>query len=109
MHETHPTLPYLFLAAGISCLLPVVFGTVRWKILSRELRIVLALLAFYVAFLVAQVLTSFHGIKNLWMSDLYELLQFVVLAAVFALWTREEKARSVMISSIGIGSVLWLI
>jgi hypothetical protein len=109
MHESHPALPNLALAASISCLIPVIVGTIRWKALSRELRVVLTLLAFYVPFLVVQILLSFHGIKNLWMGDVYELLQFGVLSTVFALWTREEKVRRAMKSSISIGTILWLI
>jgi hypothetical protein len=109
MHIGRLPIPILALVCWISSLLPVIAGWKRWEFLTREMRFLFALLAFYLLFLCVELWTSFHGFKNLWMSDVYGLLEFVVLTAVFSGWSSDAMARKAMRSSTGVIVVLWIV
>ena len=109
MHVGRIPIPIVALISWISSFLPVVVGWKRWKSLGGETRILLALLTFYVFFLVVELATTFMAIRNLWLADTYTLLEFVVLAVIYYRWFTNDTPRKAVKYSIGAVVILWMI
>jgi hypothetical protein len=109
MNDHHIALPFLALVSFISSPLPVIVGWIRRKYLSRGSRIFLGLLSFYLLVLAAQLVMMFNYINAMWISQLYTLIEFCIIAAVYFVETDKLSVKNAIKWSIYVFCVFWII
>ncbi len=109
MQYGHLQIPVLALLSFVSLLFPVIAGAVRWKNLSRQMRVLLYLLSFYAVVFSVQFTLAYHRMNTNWMWNSYSFIEFIVMASVFVSWTRDERMKHLFIWFIGIVTAFWTI
>jgi hypothetical protein len=109
MNGHHIVVPFLALVSFISSPLPVIVGWIRRKYLSRGSRIFLGLLSFYLLVLAAQLVMMFNYINTLWTTQLYTLMEFCIIAAVYFVESDTRFIRNAIRWSIYVFCVFWII
>ena len=106
----HPLeIPVLVIVSFVSSYVPPAVGWIRWRFLSKEMRLLLGLFTLYIPFSVANLFLNRHGINSVWMSQCYSLAEYVVYAVVFSSWAKDEKVRSSIKGSIYFYVGFWII
>jgi hypothetical protein len=93
----------------ISILLPVTTGWVHFKTLSREMKILLGLFSFYIPETLTNLAMINSGLNTAWLANIYDLIEYIVFASVFAMWCKNAKIlQAIKISMVGYATV-WVI
>jgi hypothetical protein len=109
VQEHHLHIPVLAMASFFSTLLPVLVGWTQFRSSSKEMKILLGLFSFYVPVLLIGLILTSRNINALWLAHVYELIEFVVFAVVFALWCKNAKLQRAMRLSILVFLGVWII
>lgn len=109
MQQHHLHIPLLAMLSFFSIVLPVITGWVQFKSLSREMKILLGLFSFYIPETLTNLAMMSSGINTVWLANIYELIEFIVFASVFAMWCKNAKIlQAIKISMVGFAAV-WVI
>lgn len=103
------TVPTLALVSFVTCLFPVAVGAIRRTNLSKGGRIFLGLLTFYVFVLITQLTMVFNKISTLWTVQLYAVIEYCAIAAVFWVESQNQLFRKFIQGSIYFYLVCWVI
>jgi hypothetical protein len=109
LQQHHLHIPLLAMVSFLSSLLPVIAGWLQFKSCSKEMRMLLGLFSFYIPILALIISLTARGINTLWLNQIYILIEFVVFALVFAVWSRNEMMQKAIRLSIFGFLAIWII
>ena len=109
MFHRYLHLPFLGIAADVSCFLPVFVGWIWWKNNSRPMRIFLALPTYYLLIWLPNLYLITHYRNSLWITHITALLEYSITAFVFSLWCKNRVAGRVIGASIPIFLIISII
>ncbi len=93
----------------VSQVLPVGAGLWKRSSLVGELRIFYGYVVANVVIEFASYWMAMHNIHNLWLSHTFVLLEYCLLALVFAGWQRSSRMRTILRWSIPVYAAFWLV
>ncbi len=102
-------IPVLAYVSGVSVLFPVGVGAVKVRSLDKPLRIFLLLQVIYALTSGAQFYLALHNVRNLWISHLYNLVEYSFLMGIFSFWQPNPTVRKVVLLSIAFFFLFWII
>ena len=73
------------------------------------MRMLLGLFSFYIPILALIISLAGRGINTLWLNQIYILIEFVVFALVFAMWSRNEMMQKAIRLNIFGFLAIWII
>ncbi len=109
MGDHHISGPFLALLSFISSPMPVIVGWIRRKYLSRGSRILLALLSLYLFVLAAELIMVFNAINTHYLSQVYSLVEFCTIAAVFLVESENSQIKAAIEWAIFVFCVFWFV
>jgi hypothetical protein len=109
IQRTRMQLPGLAYASGISVLLPIAAGATKVRSLDKGLRSFLLLQLIYAMTSGAQLYLALHNVRNLWLSHLYNLVEYSLLMVMFSLWQKDRRVEKTIFLSIVFFALFWII
>jgi hypothetical protein len=109
VQEHHLHIPFLAFASLLSYLLPVIVGLIQFKSSSGEMRAILGMFSVYIPISLISFYLMHRGINTVWLGQIFELIEYVVLASVFASWSRNKKVQGAIKLGIVGFLVAWII
>ncbi len=99
---------YVKLALVVS-LIPVITGILSYKLLTRELKILMGFLI--ISFSVAMVSThiAFTGKSNMMVFHIYTLVEYTFLIIIFSYWQKIKAVKTGLLISIPLFTLIWII
>ena len=99
-----PTIAYI---AGATCVLPAIIAAVRYKSLSRPMKVLAGLFVMYAAVVTAEYWLSQKGIQNLWIGQIYTLVEFSFFTVTFSMWVESGTRQRILRWSIAAYAIIW--
>ncbi len=102
-------LPFFAKLALVVSLVPVIIGISSYKLLTRELKILIGFLM--ISFSVAMVNTyiAFTGKNNMMVFHIYTLVEYTFLIIIFSYWQKIKVVKTGLLISIPLFTLIWII
>jgi hypothetical protein len=91
---------FLRLLTMVSSAVPLVVGLFYYRRLMREMKILVLYLSISFIFELSLFLLGLLGINNLWMVQVWTIIEYIFIVVLFSYWMKVGKIRMVLIYSV---------
>jgi hypothetical protein len=83
----------------ISSAVPLLVGLFYYRSLIREMKILVLYLSISFIFELSLFLLGLLGVNNLWMVQVWTIIEYIFIVVLFSYWLKESKIRKMLIYS----------